>query len=219
MAAIRRPRSRASREVWAAPDGRPPRRRRRDAGRGRLAARPARKPGAPGSTRSARIRDCQPARSHRAGIRGRVGGPQFRAPSRRVRGGDARAAAAEREALAAAAGLQQSESFNRSILDNSGDCIQVLEPDGRIVLVNRPGLALMEIDDVNALVGAAVDDALERRRRARSAGHRRRDRQGRRTVPRVSPDRQGHAEVVGRHRHAHSRRRRGRGAEAGDRVA
>ena len=61
--------------------------------------------------------------------------------------------AAEREALAAAAGLQQSESFNRSILDNSGDCIQVLEPDGRMVLMNRPGLALMEIDDVNALVG------------------------------------------------------------------
>ena len=61
--------------------------------------------------------------------------------------------AAEREALDAAAELQRSESFNRSILDNSGDCIQVLEPDGRMVLVNRPGLALMEIDDVNPLVG------------------------------------------------------------------
>ena len=61
--------------------------------------------------------------------------------------------AAEREALDAAADLQRSETFNRSILDNSGDCIQVLEPDGRMVLVNRPGLALMEIDDVNALVG------------------------------------------------------------------
>jgi PAS domain S-box-containing protein len=60
---------------------------------------------------------------------------------------------AEREALDAAAGLQRSERFNRSILDNSGDCIQVLEPDGRMVLVNRPGLALMEIDDVTALVG------------------------------------------------------------------
>ena len=61
--------------------------------------------------------------------------------------------AAEHEATAAAAHLQQSEIFNRSILDNSGDCIQVLEPDGRIVLVNRPGLALMEIDDENALRG------------------------------------------------------------------
>ena len=56
-------------------------------------------------------------------------------------------AAAERQALAAAADLQQIESFNRSILDNSGDCIQVLEPDGRVVLSNRPGLALMEIED------------------------------------------------------------------------
>jgi PAS domain S-box-containing protein len=62
-------------------------------------------------------------------------------------------AAAEREALAAAADLQQSESFNRSILDNSGDCIQVLEADGRMVLVNRPGLALMEIDDATVLQG------------------------------------------------------------------
>jgi PAS domain S-box-containing protein len=58
-------------------------------------------------------------------------------------------AAAERQALAAAADLQQIESFNRSILDNSGDCIQVLEPDGRVVLSNRPGLALMEIEDDN----------------------------------------------------------------------
>ncbi len=56
-------------------------------------------------------------------------------------------AAAERKALAAAADLQQIESFNRSILDNSGDCIQVLEPDGRVVLINRPGRVLMEIDD------------------------------------------------------------------------
>ena len=62
-------------------------------------------------------------------------------------------ASAERQALAAASDLQQIESFNRSILDNSGDCIQVLEPDGRVVLINRPGLALMEIDDGSAVGG------------------------------------------------------------------
>ena len=56
-------------------------------------------------------------------------------------------------ALDAAAGLRQSESFTRSILDNSGDCIRCSSPTGEMVLVNRPGLALMEIDDVHALVG------------------------------------------------------------------
>jgi len=60
---------------------------------------------------------------------------------------------AERQALAAAANLQQIESFNRSILDHSGDCIQVLEPDGRVVLINRPGRQLMEIDDDHAVDG------------------------------------------------------------------
>jgi signal transduction histidine kinase/CHASE3 domain sensor protein/CheY-like chemotaxis protein len=62
-------------------------------------------------------------------------------------------AAAEREALAAALTLQQIETFNKNILDHSGDCIQVLEPDGRVVLVNRPGLALLEVDDPDGLVG------------------------------------------------------------------
>jgi signal transduction histidine kinase/CHASE3 domain sensor protein/ActR/RegA family two-component response regulator len=62
-------------------------------------------------------------------------------------------AAAERQALAAALTLQQIETFNKNILDHSGDCIQVLEPDGRVVLVNRPGLALLEVDDPNGLVG------------------------------------------------------------------
>ncbi len=52
---------------------------------------------------------------------------------------------AEREADASAAGLQQSESFNRSILDHSGDCITVLKPDASIVLMNRPGISLMQL--------------------------------------------------------------------------
>lgn len=73
-------------------------------------------------------------------------------------------AAAERQALAAALHLQQIETFNKSILDHSGDCIQVLEPDGRVVLVNRPGLALLEVDDPDGLVGDSwttswLDDA------------------------------------------------------------
>jgi PAS domain S-box-containing protein len=61
--------------------------------------------------------------------------------------------AAEHAASAAAVDLKRSESFTQSILDHSGDCIQVLDPDERIVLANRPGLALMEVDDADALQG------------------------------------------------------------------
>jgi len=46
--------------------------------------------------------------------------------------------------------LMRSERINRSILDNSGDCIQILEPDGRLVSMNRAGARLMEVDDVKA---------------------------------------------------------------------
>jgi PAS domain S-box-containing protein len=60
---------------------------------------------------------------------------------------------AQRQAEEAAADLVQVESFNRSILDNSGDCIQVLGPDGRVVLMNIPGMALLEIDDADSVQG------------------------------------------------------------------
>ena len=43
--------------------------------------------------------------------------------------------------------LMRSERINRSILDNSGDCIQILEPDGRLVSMNRAGARLLEVDD------------------------------------------------------------------------
>jgi PAS domain S-box-containing protein len=82
---------------------------------------------------------------------------------------------AQRRAEEAVAGLQQSETLNRSILDNSGDCIQVLGPDGRVVLMNRPGQVLLEVEDGDSLRGehwaalwnddaavaqAAIDDAI-----------------------------------------------------------
>jgi PAS domain S-box-containing protein len=82
---------------------------------------------------------------------------------------------AQRQAEEAVAGLQQSETLNRNILDNSGDCIQVLGPDGRVVVMNRPGQALLEVEDGESLRGehwatlwnddaavaqAAIDDAV-----------------------------------------------------------
>ena len=57
---------------------------------------------------------------------------------------------AEAEARVQAAELRRSEDFNRSILDNTGDCIAVLELDGRLVLMNTPGARLMELPDDGA---------------------------------------------------------------------
>ena len=57
---------------------------------------------------------------------------------------------AESSMLSATQELMRSERINRSILDNSGDCIQVLEPDGRLVSINRAGVRLLEIDDIQA---------------------------------------------------------------------
>jgi PAS domain S-box-containing protein len=56
---------------------------------------------------------------------------------------------AESSVQSATQELVRSERINRSILDNSGDCIQILEPDGRLLSMNRAGARLMEIDDVN----------------------------------------------------------------------
>jgi PAS domain S-box-containing protein len=59
--------------------------------------------------------------------------------------------AAERSAAWASEELLESETLNRSILDSSGDCIALLEPDGRIVSMNGPGLKMLAIDDFGAL--------------------------------------------------------------------
>jgi PAS domain S-box-containing protein len=56
---------------------------------------------------------------------------------------------AESSMKSATQDLIRSERINRSILDNSGDCIQILEPDGRHVSMNRAGARLMEVDDLN----------------------------------------------------------------------
>jgi PAS domain S-box-containing protein len=47
--------------------------------------------------------------------------------------------------------LMRSERMNRSILDNSGDCIQILDPDGRLLSVNRAGARLMDVGDMDRL--------------------------------------------------------------------
>ncbi|BAZ39206.1 multi-sensor hybrid histidine kinase [Calothrix sp. NIES-4101] len=49
--------------------------------------------------------------------------------------------------------LRESEELNRSILENSPDCIKILDLDARLLSMNKPGLLLMEIDDFTPLIG------------------------------------------------------------------
>lgn len=49
--------------------------------------------------------------------------------------------------------LKNSEEFNRSIFENSPDCVKVLELDGTLSSMNKRGLCLMEIDDFSNVEG------------------------------------------------------------------
>ncbi|KQT12604.1 hypothetical protein ASG40_19925 [Methylobacterium sp. Leaf399] len=55
----------------------------------------------------------------------------------------------------AAARLQASEAFLKSILSASPDCIKVLNLDGRLTFMNEPGQRVMEIDDFLTIAGTA----------------------------------------------------------------
>jgi PAS domain S-box-containing protein len=49
--------------------------------------------------------------------------------------------------------LRNSEEFNRSIFENSPDCVKVLELDGTLHSINTNGLCILEIDDAALFVG------------------------------------------------------------------
>lgn len=57
---------------------------------------------------------------------------------------------AERDATMSAADLAQSESFNRSLLDSSTDCIAVLTATGDVAFLNQSGLRLLHLPDDGA---------------------------------------------------------------------
>lgn len=67
--------------------------------------------------------------------------------------------------------VKLSEEFNRSIVENSPDCVKVLELDGGLLSMNYPGMCLMEIDDFRPFVGRQWADSWEGdgNARARSA--------------------------------------------------
>ncbi len=54
--------------------------------------------------------------------------------------------------------LRESEEFNRSIFESSGDCINVLDLDGNLLAMNSPGACLMEIDDFSRFAGGCWID-------------------------------------------------------------
>ena len=49
--------------------------------------------------------------------------------------------------------LRRSEQLNRSLMDGTADCVKVLDLDGRLLLMNTPGLCAMEIDDFGSVCG------------------------------------------------------------------
>jgi PAS domain S-box-containing protein len=49
--------------------------------------------------------------------------------------------------------LRANEEFTRRILDSSGDCIKVLDLEGRLQFMSGGGLRVMEVDDFSAIEG------------------------------------------------------------------
>ena len=47
------------------------------------------------------------------------------------------------------------DGFFRGAIESSNDCVKVLDPDGRVLFMNKGGLVAFEIDDPAALVGQA----------------------------------------------------------------
>lgn len=57
--------------------------------------------------------------------------------------------------------LIATESFNRSIIKSSGDCIKVLGLDGRLQYMSRGGRELLHIKDIKPYLGVAYESFWE----------------------------------------------------------
>ena len=49
--------------------------------------------------------------------------------------------------------LRNREEFNRLLFDSSSDCVKVLDAEGRLLAMNKPGLETMEIQDFSSFSG------------------------------------------------------------------
>ncbi len=54
--------------------------------------------------------------------------------------------------------LRQSEAFNKSIIENSSDCIKVLDIDGRLQFMSRGGQQMLKIKDIGQYLNKSYDD-------------------------------------------------------------
>jgi PAS domain S-box-containing protein len=54
--------------------------------------------------------------------------------------------------------LQRSEEFAKLVVENSIDCVKVLDLDGRLEYMSPPGQKALEIQDVNQLLGRRWTD-------------------------------------------------------------
>ncbi len=54
---------------------------------------------------------------------------------------------------AAERALQRSETFNRTVLESSPDCVKVLDPQGKIIFTNENGLCLLEFTSFDEVRG------------------------------------------------------------------
>jgi PAS domain S-box-containing protein len=70
----------------------------------------------------------------------------------------------ERELRRQAGRLRELEEFNRTIVAESPDCIKVLDAEGRLISINKGGLALLELDDASAWVGLSYAELWGRHR-------------------------------------------------------
>ena len=55
-------------------------------------------------------------------------------------------------------GLRQAQEVNRRIVDSTGDCVKIMDLDGRLLYMNPVGLRLLEIPDLGQLVNRPVAD-------------------------------------------------------------
>ena len=53
---------------------------------------------------------------------------------------------------------RDSEALSGSVLNNTGDCVLVLDPEGRIIYMNPPGVSALQFDSLDAVKGRRWSD-------------------------------------------------------------
>lgn len=77
------------------------------------------------------------------------------------------------ESKLAKVALDESVALNHSILEASADCVKLIDLEGRLLFVNKPGLAALEVKDASVLLGKSWVELWPRkeRRKAEAALH------------------------------------------------